>query len=223
MNAESNNRQIRELFDQANSKDQTKEEKEKVEEEAEGSQVKEAKPVEEAADDGIEQTRLFVMNLSYKVTHDELRDHFEKFGPVEHIEIPLRKGGKGQAAGFAYVSFKETEAAISAFAQNDKTYFQGRKIHIFPSQRKPPQEPKEDWKAEPREKREEEQKPAAVKSGEFKSEKEKTLKLNFDDETNWNYLFVNQDTVATSMAKKLGMQKSDLFGQDSTNIAVKMA
>lgn len=47
--------------------------------------------------------------------------------------------------------------------------------------------------------------------------------MNFDDETNWNYLFVNQDTVATSMAKKLGMQKSELFGQDSTNIAVKMA
>lgn len=36
---------------------------------------------EEASDDkGIEDTRLFVMNLSYKVTHDELRDQFEKFG-----------------------------------------------------------------------------------------------------------------------------------------------
>ena len=62
-----------------------------------------------------------------------------------------------------------------------------------------------------------------MKSGDHKNEKEKTLKVNFDDETNWNYLFMNQDTVATSMAKRLGMQKSQLFGQDSSNIAVKMA
>lgn len=33
------------------------------------------------------------------------------------------------------------------------------------------------------------------------------LKVNFDDETNWNYLFMNQDTVAISMAKKLGVEK----------------
>jgi multiple RNA-binding domain-containing protein 1 len=49
------------------------------------------------------------------------------------------------------------------------------------------------------------------------------LKLNFDEETNWNYLFMNQDTVATSMAKKLGIQKSSLLDKDSSNMAVKMA
>lgn len=49
------------------------------------------------------------------------------------------------------------------------------------------------------------------------------MKLNFDEETNWNYLFMNQDTVATSMAKKLGIQKSSLLDKDSSNMAVKMA
>ena len=49
------------------------------------------------------------MNLSYEVTHEELRELFGKYGDVESVEIPLRKGGKGQAAGIAYVSFKETE------------------------------------------------------------------------------------------------------------------
>jgi hypothetical protein len=34
---------------------------------------------------------------------------------------------------------------------------------------------------------------------------------------------MNQDTVATSMAKKLGIQKSDLLDKDSSNMAVKMA
>lgn len=59
--------------------------------------------------------------------------------------------------------------------------------------------------------------------GEFKTEKEKTLKLNFDSETNWNYLFMNQDTVASSMAKKLGIEKGSLLDKDSSNMAVKMA
>lgn len=49
------------------------------------------------------------------------------------------------------------------------------------------------------------------------------MKLNFDEETNWNYLFMNQDTVATSMAKKLGIQKSDLLDIENGNLAVKMA
>lgn len=34
---------------------------------------------------------------------------------------------------------------------------------------------------------------------------------------------MNQDTVATSMAKKMGIQKSELLDRDSDNIAVKMA
>lgn len=49
------------------------------------------------------------------------------------------------------------------------------------------------------------------------------MKLNFDDETNWNYLFMNQDTVAASMAKKMGIQKSELFDKEASNIAVRMA
>lgn len=80
------------------------------------------------------------MNLSFNVTHEELKDHFGKFGEVERIEVPLRKGGKGQALGIAYITFKETEGAISAFAQLDKSFFQGRKIHIMPAQAKPPKE-----------------------------------------------------------------------------------
>jgi len=48
---------------------------------------------------------------------------FGKFGKIESIEIPLRKGGKGVALGIAYISFKEAEGAISAFATLDKSFF----------------------------------------------------------------------------------------------------
>ena len=50
------------------------------------------------------------------------------------------------------------------------------------------------------------------------------MKTNFDDETNWNYLYMNQDTVASSMAKQLGIQKGVFFDKEATeSMAVKLA
>lgn len=159
------------------------------------------------------------MNLSYTVTHDELKDYFNQFGEIENVEIPLRKGGAGVALGIAYLSFRDTEAAISAFAALDKSYFQGRKIHIMPAQIKPPSEPKPETTFEERQERRDKLR----EGSDFKQEKIQILKTNFDDETNWNYLFMNQDTVATSMAKRLGIQKSSLLDKDQSNMAVNLA
>ena len=47
----------------------------------------------------------------------------------------------------------------------------------------------------------EHQQEAEPRSSNYKRQKEQILKTNFDDETNWNYLFMNQDAVATHMAK----------------------
>lgn len=61
------------------------------------------------------------------------------------------------------------------------------------------------------------------KKSTFKEEKEKEIKENFDDETNWNYLFMNQDAVATSMATKLNISKGSLLDRDQKNLAVRIA
>jgi RNA recognition motif-containing protein len=47
--------------------------------------------------------------------------------------------------GVAYINFKDTESAISCFAGLDQKYFQGRKIHILPAEKKPPSEPKPEF------------------------------------------------------------------------------
>ena len=60
------------------------------------------------------------MNLAYEVTQDELRELFGKYGEIDKVEIPLRKGGRGQPLGIAYITFMETEGAISCFAELDK-------------------------------------------------------------------------------------------------------
>ena len=197
-------------------KKEGEEQEEKAKKEGEGEG--EAKKEEES----METTRLYIMNLSYEVCTVELQDLFGKFGDIVNIEIPLRKGGKGAALGIAYITFKETEGAISAFASLDKTFFQGRKLHIFPSQKKPPAEPREPYERKEYNKDGQEEAGAGGAS-DFKKEKEKTLKQNFDDETNWNYLFMNQDTVATSMAKKLGIEKSSLLDRENGSMAVNLA
>lgn len=89
-------------------------------------------------DDLVDSKRLFVMNLSYSVTKEELQDLFGKYGEINDIEIPFRKGGRGVPLGLGYIRFQEAEAAIQAFAEKDQTYFQGRKIHIKPAEKKPP-------------------------------------------------------------------------------------
>ena len=167
------------------------------------------------------------MNLSYEVTYVELQELCGKFGEVQRVEIPLRKGGKGTPLGIAYVTFKETEGAITCFATLDKTYFQGRKLHIMPAKEKP--KPTEEEAAAKKEREErwrenrDKEREAGGKSS-FQEDKEKTLKVNFDDETNWNYLFLNQDTVAFGMARKLGLEKGQLMDRyDGGNMAVKMS
>jgi len=78
------------------------------------------------------------MNLSFTVTKEELQDLFGKFGEIVDIEIPFRKGGRGTPLGIGFIRFAESESAIQAFAELDKHYYQGRKLHIKPAEKKPP-------------------------------------------------------------------------------------
>lgn len=116
--------------------DEKKRRKQKeAEKEKKKEEVKEVKDTEEAVVDidkeMIDEQRLYVMNLPFTITHDELKELFSRFGEIEETEIPLRRGGTGY--GFAFVRYATIEGSVSAFAELDKTYFQGRKIHILPA------------------------------------------------------------------------------------------
>ena len=65
--------------------------------------------------------KIYVGNLSFDVTEDELRAEFASFGKVESIAIPTDKYS-GKLRGFAFVempSVSEGQAAITAL--NGKT------------------------------------------------------------------------------------------------------
>ncbi|MFH1086979.1 MAG: RNA-binding protein [Chloroflexota bacterium] len=65
--------------------------------------------------------KIYVGNLSYDVTEEELRNEFAAFGQVESVAVPTDKYS-GRPRGFAFVempSVSEGQAAIQAL--NGKT------------------------------------------------------------------------------------------------------
>lgn len=188
------------------------------------------KEKQEEEDEEIDENRLYIMNLPFKIAEEELRTYFGRYGEIDEISIPLRKGGIG--TGFAFVRFMEPEAAVNAYANLDKKIFQGRILTILPASKKkekPKTEEeveKNDESKDPQDHREPKVNKESAKVDEkssFKTKKKTHLKRNFDDETNWNYLFVNQDAVTEVVANKLSLKKGDILSKDDDNLAVRVA
>ncbi|MBN2387913.1 MAG: RNA-binding protein [Anaerolineales bacterium] len=68
------------------------------------------------------QTKLYVGNLSYETTEDELRDLFSQAGTVSSVAL-IKDRDSGRSKGFAFVEMSnqsEAEKAIQLF--NDQTF-----------------------------------------------------------------------------------------------------
>ncbi|KAK4191458.1 putative RNA-binding protein [Podospora australis] len=55
-------------------------------------------------------TKIFVGNLSFAVTEDDLREHFAKCGPIRWIKVATFED-TGKCKGYGWVNFEEPEAA----------------------------------------------------------------------------------------------------------------
>lgn len=74
---------------------------------------------------------LFVRNLSYRTTEQDLDQLFTPFGQITNINMPIDSLSK-QPKGFAHVTFMFPEHALRAFNELDGHAFQGRLLHILP-------------------------------------------------------------------------------------------
>jgi RNA recognition motif-containing protein len=73
--------------------------------------------------------KLYVGNLAYQVTEDQLRDAFESYGKVESVAI-IKDKYSGQSKGFGFVEMPtdaEGQAAIDGLNGKD---FNGRAIKV---------------------------------------------------------------------------------------------
>ncbi|XP_045700155.1 probable RNA-binding protein 19 isoform X2 [Phyllostomus hastatus] len=158
---------------------------------------------EDLADSG----RLFVRNLPYTSTEEDLERLFSRFGPLSELHCPIDSLTK-KPKGFAFVTFMIPEHAVRAYAEVDGQVFQGRMLHVLPSTIK--KEAGEDA--------------GAPGTSSYKKKKEAKDKASSSSSHNWNTLFMGPNAVADAIAQKYSATKSQVFDHETKgSVAVRVA
>ena len=150
--------------------------------------------------------RLYVRNLSYTCTSQDLEDLFSPFGQLTEVYLPIDATTK-KAKGFAFVQFVFPEQALAAMKELDKTKFQGRLLHILAGESKPDKYAHHN------------------NLSTFKQKKEQALKEERQKASTWNTLFLGANAAADAVSAKHNVKKSTLVADRETkdSIAVRMA
>jgi cold-inducible RNA-binding protein len=82
-----------------------------------------------------ETMRIFVGNLSYQTTEDQLADLFAEAGPVESVSIVTDRD-TGRSRGFAFVEM-DTAAANAAIEKFNGVELNGRAINVNEARPRP--------------------------------------------------------------------------------------
>ncbi len=149
------------------------------EKEEQENEVEHNEPVEETG-------RLFVKNLPFTCTEDELSSLFSPFGLLSGVHIPLDSDRKAKGIGF--VQFLFPEHASKACNELNGTSFQGRVLRIELS--KPMEEKPKDSIA------------LSKKLSSFQQKKEEERRKNAGKNEGWNASFVRSDTVVAALADR---------------------
>jgi len=80
--------------------------------------------------------RIYVGNLSYQVTDDELRQAFEAFGQVSSASVIMDKFS-GQSKGFGFVEMPSKEEAESAMRSLNGKDLRGRALNVNEARPRP--------------------------------------------------------------------------------------
>ncbi|KAJ3684466.1 hypothetical protein LUZ61_013630 [Rhynchospora tenuis] len=150
--------------------------------------------------------QLFVRNLPYTTTEDELRELFSEHGDVSQVHLVVDRDSK-RSKGIGYVLFASPESAVRALEELDNSIFQGRLLHVMAAK------PQKNNKAEVDdalggEKKSlkmmrEEQRKAAEASGDIRA---------------WNSLFMR-----IIFREKNGISKGELLDREADDLAVRIA
>lgn len=73
--------------------------------------------------------RIYVGNLSYSVTDDDLRELFSQHGELASAEV-IKDKFSGQSKGFGFVDMPSNSEANDAIKELNETLFQGRKLTV---------------------------------------------------------------------------------------------
>lgn len=82
-------------------------------------------------------TKLYVGNLSYDTTEDELRNLFSKVGTVSAVDV-IKDRDTGRSKGFAFVTMGSQTEASQAIQQINGQSLGGRDLRV--SEARPPED-----------------------------------------------------------------------------------
>lgn len=84
--------------------------------------------------------KVFVGNLSFDVSRDELIQAFSAAGKVVDVKVPTDRE-TGRPRGFAFVEFADDEAAQKSIALMNGKDLRGRPIRVNEAENRPPRAP----------------------------------------------------------------------------------
>jgi len=80
--------------------------------------------------------KLYVGNLPFSTTESELRQLFEKHGPVESVAVIMDRE-TGRPRGFGFVEMGDANAAAAAMQSLDGRDFGGRALRVNEANERP--------------------------------------------------------------------------------------
>jgi len=81
-------------------------------------------------------TNIFVGNLNFQTTQEDLRSVFEQYGTVENVNV-ITDRDTGQARGFAFVEMTNKNEAETAISVLNGTELNGRAMNVNEARPKP--------------------------------------------------------------------------------------
>jgi multiple RNA-binding domain-containing protein 1 len=137
--------------------------------------------------------RLFLRNLPFTATEDDIRTHLQPYGTITECHIPV--DDLYQNKGFAFVSFQLPSQAQAALTQADGRDFHGRLLHILPARQAPSVDATtNDQALTYKQKRDQVRQQEALHS-----------------QKGWMASFVRGDAVVDNLAERLGLRKGDIL------------
>ena len=83
-------------------------------------------------------TKVFVGNMSFETTREELQELFAQAGEIAEVVIPTDRMS-GRPRGFAFVTFANDEAAAAAIQKLDGQALGGRNLRVNEASAERPQ------------------------------------------------------------------------------------
>lgn len=157
-----------------------------------------------------ESGRIFMRNLPFSTSEEELSELFGSYGPLTELTLPLDKT-TNKSTGLAFVTYMLPEHAAKAYQELDGQIFQGRLLHLLPAKAKRGHGEGEVVEARNR--------------SSFKKKKAEKLQSEAGTGHNWNSLFLGANAVVDVIAEKYAAEKSDILDPTSsgTSAAVRLA